>query len=165
MASSTAATALALCSQTLAQLLAQSAPAQVNRLLGRNPPREAGGQPEATGPRRNTGSPHYERRKGNPRPGKGIQLPEPVKEARNQDLLAVMDKLARSKMDVLIGTRQQILCEGPSKTNSERLMGRTPQNKIVVFEGDVARHTGQVFDVMIQRSTGFTLYGDPAIVA
>ncbi|MHA3775580.1 tRNA (N6-isopentenyl adenosine(37)-C2)-methylthiotransferase MiaB [Verrucomicrobiota bacterium sgz303538] len=107
----------------------------------------------------------YSKRRDTPAADMADQLPDSVKEARNQDLLSVLDKLARAKMDALIGTRQQILCEGPSKTNTERLMGRTPQNKIVVFEGDVARHTGQVFDVLIQRSTGFTLYGDPAIVA
>ena len=27
-----------------------------------------------------------------------------------------------------------------------------------------ARHVGQVFDVKITRTTGFTLYGDPAIL-
>jgi tRNA-2-methylthio-N6-dimethylallyladenosine synthase len=43
-------------------------------------------------------------------------------------------------------------------------MGRTPQNKIVVFEGDPERHTGQVFDVLVDRSTGFTLYGTPAVL-
>jgi len=106
----------------------------------------------------------YSKRRDTPAAEMADQLPESVKEERNQDLLAVVDKLARAKADALIGTRQQILCEGPSKTNEERLMGRTPQNKIVVFEGDAARHTGQVFDVLIQRSTGFTLYGDPAVI-
>lgn len=106
----------------------------------------------------------YSKRRDTPAAEMADQLPESVKEERNQDLLAVVDKLARAKADALIGTRQQILCEGPSKTNEERLMGRTPQNKIVIFEGDAARHTGQVFEVLIQRSTGFTLYGDPAVV-
>lgn len=106
----------------------------------------------------------YSKRRDTPAAEMADQLPESVKEERNQDLLAVVDKLARAKTDALIGSRQQILCEGPSKTNEERLMGRTPQNKIVVFEGDAARHTGQVFDVLIQRSTGFTLYGDPAVI-
>lgn len=106
----------------------------------------------------------YSKRRDTPAAEMGEQLPDSVKEERNQDLLAVVDKLARAKAEALIGTRQQILCEGASKNNEERLMGRTPQNKIVIFEGDAARHTGQVFDVLIQRSTGFTLYGDPAVI-
>jgi len=106
----------------------------------------------------------YSKRRETPAAEMEDQLPESVKEERNQDLLAAVDRLARAKADSLIGTRQRILCEGPSKTNAERLMGRTPQNKIVVFEGDAARHTGAVFDVKIERSTGFTLYGDPAVL-
>jgi len=76
----------------------------------------------------------------------------------------VVDRLAHEKIDALVGTRQQILCEGPSKTNGERLMGRTPQNKIVVFEGDAERHTGSLFDVQIELSAGFTLFGNPAVL-
>jgi tRNA-2-methylthio-N6-dimethylallyladenosine synthase len=57
----------------------------------------------------------------------------------------------------------QVLCEGVSKTNEQRLSGRTPQNKIVVFEGS-RRHHGQLLDVRVTRSSGFTLYGDAAIL-
>ena len=53
--------------------------------------------------------------------------------------------------------------EGPSRTNSARLTGRTGCNKIVLFEGS-ARHLGQVLDLQITRAGSFTLYGDPAII-
>jgi tRNA-2-methylthio-N6-dimethylallyladenosine synthase len=62
----------------------------------------------------------------------------------------------------MVGTAVEILCEGPSKTNADRLMGRTRTNKIVIIDGG-ARLTGQLFDVRITRATGFSLYGDPAI--
>jgi tRNA-2-methylthio-N6-dimethylallyladenosine synthase len=62
-----------------------------------------------------------------------------------------------------VGTNVQILCEGPSRNNAERLSGRTPGNKIVILEGG-QRHIGQIFDVRITRSSGFTLYGDPAVL-
>jgi tRNA-2-methylthio-N6-dimethylallyladenosine synthase len=107
----------------------------------------------------------YSKRRDTPAAEMPDQLPESVKEERNQDLLQVVDRLARSRAAVLVGTRQTILCEGASKTNADRLMGRTPQNKIVVFEGDSHRHTGRIFDVMIERSTGFTLYGNPAVLS
>ena len=64
----------------------------------------------------------------------------------------------------LVGSNVEILCEGPSRTNANRLTGRTRTNKIMVFEGDADRHTGQLFDVKIIRSTGFTLYGDVAVL-
>ncbi len=59
----------------------------------------------------------------------------------------------------MVGTRQQVLCLGPSKTNKERLMGRTSQNKVVIFDGDAERMTGEIFDIQIEDTTGFSLYG------
>jgi tRNA-2-methylthio-N6-dimethylallyladenosine synthase len=106
----------------------------------------------------------YSPRRDTPAATMGEQLPEAVKEERNQDILRVVDDLARAKGEALVGQRVEILCEGPSKTNAERLMGRSPGNKIVIFEGDPARHTGEVFDVAITRSSGFSLYGDPAVL-
>ncbi len=105
----------------------------------------------------------YSKRRDTPAAELPGQLDEQVKEARNQELLEDVNEIARRKTDALVGKRVEILCEGPSKTNSERLMGRTRTNKIVVFEGG-ERHFGQIFDVQITRSTGFTLYGDPAII-
>lgn len=107
----------------------------------------------------------YSKRRDTPAANLPEQLSEKVKEERNQDLLAAVNEIAKRKMDALVGRNVEILCEGPSKTNEARLMGRTRTNKIVVFEGDPARHTGQIFEVKVTRTTGFTLYGDPAIVA
>jgi tRNA-2-methylthio-N6-dimethylallyladenosine synthase len=42
-------------------------------------------------------------------------------------------------------------------------MGRSPGNKIVIFDGD-QRHIGEVFDVRIEHSSGFSLYADPAVL-
>ncbi len=105
----------------------------------------------------------YSQRRDTPAAAMGDQLPESVKEERNQDLLAVVNDSARKTHDALVGQRVEILCEGTSKTNEERLMGRTPGNKIVIFEGS-ERHIGEVFDVQIERSSGFSLYGNPAVL-
>jgi tRNA-2-methylthio-N6-dimethylallyladenosine synthase len=91
------------------------------------------------------------------------QVSEDVKEARNQDLLAVVDRWARAKGEVLVGSRVEVLCEGASKRNPDRLTGRTPGNKVVIFEGG-QRLVGEIFEVEITRSTGFSLYGTPAIL-
>jgi len=105
----------------------------------------------------------YSPRRDTPAATMDGQLPDEVKEQRNHELLALIDDLAREKGDALVGQRVEILCEGPSKTNPDRLSGRSPGNKIVIFEGD-ERHIGEVFDVQIERSTGFSLYGTPAIL-
>ena len=105
----------------------------------------------------------YSKRRNTPAAEMDGQLAESVKEERNQELLRVVDELATRKNEALVGTRQQVLCTGPSKTNKERLMGRTGQNKVVIFDGDEERMTGQVFEVLIEEATGFSLYGTPVL--
>ena len=91
-----------------------------------------------------------------------IQLPERVKEERNQDLLALVNAQAKTKYERLVGQEVEVLCEGPSKTNEERLSGRTGQNKIVIFDGPAARLQGRIFNVRVTDTHGFTLYGEVA---
>jgi tRNA-2-methylthio-N6-dimethylallyladenosine synthase len=105
----------------------------------------------------------YSKRRETPAAGLAGQVDESIKEARNKDLLGLVDECARARNEALVGSTAEILCEGPSKTNAERLMGRTRTNKIVIFEGG-PRHVGRRFDVRITRATGFSLYGDPAIL-
>ena len=105
----------------------------------------------------------YSKRKDTPAAGMDEQLSDKVKEERNQILLRVQEELTTSKNAKLIGTIQQVLCEGPSKTNKERLSGRTSQNKIVIFDGNAERMAGRLLDIRIEDSTGYTLYGTPEI--
>lgn len=91
------------------------------------------------------------------------QLSEEEKEFRNQDLLSVVNASASRHLEACIGTRQQILCEGPSRNDPSRLAGRTRTNKIVIFEGGNRFH-GEIFDVEITSASASTLYGDPAIL-
>jgi len=88
------------------------------------------------------------------------QIDEATKEVRNQDLLGVVNASTRRANEKLVGTRIEVLCEGPSKTNAARLMGRTRTNKVVVFEAAKNR-VGELFDVAIERANGFSLYGIP----
>lgn len=101
----------------------------------------------------------YSKRRNTPAAEMDGQLSETEKESRNQRLLDVVNRIAREKNAALVGTRQQVLCEGPSKTNAARLTGRTSQNKIVIFDGEPARLTGQLLEIQIEESGGFTLYG------
>lgn len=107
----------------------------------------------------------YSKRRGTPAAEMedAIQLPERVKEERNQHLLALINKHSQATYEPLVGIDVEILCEGPSKTNAARLTGRTRTNKIVVFEGPAQRLTGQIFKVHVKEFQGFTLYGDPVL--
>jgi tRNA-2-methylthio-N6-dimethylallyladenosine synthase len=88
------------------------------------------------------------------------QIEEATKEARNQDLLGIVNTSTRRANERLVGTRVEVLCEGPSKTNAARLMGRTRTNKVVLFEA-VRDRIGEIFHVAIERANGFSLYGHP----
>jgi tRNA-2-methylthio-N6-dimethylallyladenosine synthase len=90
------------------------------------------------------------------------QIDERVKEERNHDLLSVVDASAHRANARLVGRDLEILCEGPSRTNAARLMGRTRANKIVVFEGE-REQVGQIFDIHVAQANGFSLYGTPVM--
>ncbi|PYJ22958.1 MAG: tRNA (N6-isopentenyl adenosine(37)-C2)-methylthiotransferase MiaB [Verrucomicrobia bacterium] len=116
----------------------------------------------------------YSPRRGTPAAEMPDQIDERTKEARNQDLLRLVNESTRRAGERLVGQCVEVLCEGPSKTNPARLMGRTPTNKIVVFppsprlrrtsEGD-AELVGELVDVRIERANGFSLYGSPILKA
>jgi len=107
----------------------------------------------------------YSKRRGTPAAemDEALQLPEAIKEQRNQDLLGLINRIAYEGYEKLVGSNVEILCEGTSKTNDARLTGRTRTNKIVVFEGDPDRHVGEIFDVRVTDLANFTLFGDPAL--
>ncbi len=105
----------------------------------------------------------YSPRKDTPAAAMADQVPQEVIEERHARLLELVNSISREKLETFVGKEVEILCEGPSKTNAQRLTGRTRGNKIVIFEGS-ERHIGQIFNVKITRASGFALYGDPAII-
>jgi tRNA-2-methylthio-N6-dimethylallyladenosine synthase len=86
-------------------------------------------------------------------------------------LLDVVNKSNGRILERLVGSQVEVLCEGPSKTNRARLMGRTRTNKIVVFPpsrkrrptGESEELVGELVNVRIERANGFSLYGLPEV--
>jgi tRNA-2-methylthio-N6-dimethylallyladenosine synthase len=105
----------------------------------------------------------YSERRDTPAAIMPNQVPEELREERHQRLLALVNEIAGRRYKALVGRRVEILVEGPSKRNAQRLTGRTRCNKIVVFDG-ADRHRSQVMELQVSRAGSFTLYGDPAIV-
>ena len=112
----------------------------------------------------------YSPRRDTPAAEMPDQIDDRVKEERNQDLLEVVNKSNRRILERLVGSQMEVLCEGRSKTNRARLMGRTRTNKIVVFPpartrrlGENDELVGELLDVRIERANGFSLYGMPLI--
>ena len=106
----------------------------------------------------------YSQRRNTPAAEMPGQVPQKIREERNQRLLEVINEIGRRRYAAFVGRRTQILVEGPSKKNPARMTGRTRCNKIVVFDPAGREHRGQLMDVNITRAGSFTLYGDPAIV-
>src|SRR5580704_6521740 len=100
----------------------------------------------------------YSPRRDTPAAEMADRVDENIKERRNHDLLEIVNESARRINERLIDRTLEVLCEGPSKTNPSRLMGRTRTNKIVLFEGS-EELVGVIVDVRIERATGFSLYG------
>jgi tRNA-2-methylthio-N6-dimethylallyladenosine synthase len=109
--------------------------------------------------------------KYSPRPGtKGHELfaddvPEEVKKRRNNDLLAIQNRVSLADHLQWIGQRVEVLVEGPSKTalkqpgaGPKQLTGRTRSDHIVVFDGN-ERLTGRTVQVDVEEATSFTLFG------
>jgi tRNA-2-methylthio-N6-dimethylallyladenosine synthase len=106
----------------------------------------------------------YSPRRDTPAAGMPDQVPQEIREERNERLLNLVNEIAARKYDAFIGRQVEILVEGPSKKNAARYTGRTRCNRIVLFDGST-RHQGQLMEVKIERTGSFTLYGDPAILA
>jgi tRNA-2-methylthio-N6-dimethylallyladenosine synthase len=105
----------------------------------------------------------YSERRDTPAAAMPDQVPQALREERLARLLAVVNETAALRYEAHVGRRVEILVEGPSKKNPERLTGRTRCNKIVVFDG-APRHMAEVMDVKITRSGSFTLYGEADVL-
>ncbi len=97
-----------------------------------------------------------------PRPGTpAASLPDGVdaatKLARLQRVQATIDANARRISDAMLGTRQRILVEGPSRKNADEMMGRTGNNRVVNFAGSVP--VGTMLDATITRANSHSLRG------
>jgi tRNA-2-methylthio-N6-dimethylallyladenosine synthase len=102
----------------------------------------------------------YSPRRGTDAARMDCQVPEPVKKERIQRLVERVQHHAAARNAALRGTLQQVLVEGPSRTDPSVLRGRTRTNKAVNFPGDAA--AGELVDVLITGSTSQTLAGNAA---
>jgi len=62
----------------------------------------------------------------------------------------------------MVGTRQRILVEGPSKKDPTELTGRTENNRVVNFRG-APRFVGEFVDVTISAALPHSLRGEVVI--
>jgi tRNA-2-methylthio-N6-dimethylallyladenosine synthase len=85
------------------------------------------------------------------------QVPEEVKQDRIQQLIEVVQLIAERRNRERVGRIEEVLVEGPSRTNPAFLRGRTRRNTTVVFSGSAA--AGELAQVRIEDATSTTLRG------
>ena len=101
----------------------------------------------------------YSPREGTPAASHEDQIPQEIKEQRNQILLADLSARTRQHNKNYEGKTFEILVEGPSKRNPDRWTGRTTNNKVTIFDPRANITPGDIINVKIDRSTSMTLFG------
>ena len=101
----------------------------------------------------------YSPREGTPAAKYEDQIPQKVKENRNQLLLSDLADITQRHNKALEGRVLEILVEGPSKRNKEKWTGRTTTNKVTIFDPELNIKPGNIIQIKIDRSTSMTLFG------
>jgi len=102
--------------------------------------------------------------KYSPRPGTAAarrpdDVPMADKKRRNVDLLALQEQISAEARKSLIGHELDVLVEGASKKDAERLVGRTRNNDIAHFPGPTSL-AGKMVAIRILAATPLTLAGE-----
>jgi len=85
------------------------------------------------------------------------QIPEEVKRERIERLIELCQSVAHQRNLGRVGTVEEVLVEGPSRTDPKVLRGRTRRNTTVNFHGGA--EPGDLVDVRIEDATSTTLRG------
>jgi tRNA-2-methylthio-N6-dimethylallyladenosine synthase len=91
------------------------------------------------------------------------QVPHTVKQERIGRLVELVQRRALERSRRFVGTTQEVLVEGPSRTDPARLRGRTRHNKTVNFAG--LAQPGDLVDVEITGATSTTLAGEASLLS
>jgi len=91
------------------------------------------------------------------------QVTDDVKRDRIERLVELVQHIAAERNVSRVGRTEEVLVEGPSRTDASVLRGRTRRNTTVNFAGEAA--PGELVAVRIDRATSTTLGGTQAAVA
>ena len=101
----------------------------------------------------------YSVRQGTPAADLSDQITEEVKHQRFNRLVAQVNEICAQINQGYLNQVVEVLVEGPSKTDPNRLMGRSRQNKLVNFDGSPDL-IGQLVKVKITDPKSFSLNGE-----
>jgi tRNA-2-methylthio-N6-dimethylallyladenosine synthase len=85
------------------------------------------------------------------------QVPDELKRERIERLVEVVQRVAAGRNAGRVGMVEEVLVEGPSRTDSGLLRGRTRRNTTVNFSGEAT--SGELVSVAVESATSTTLAG------
>jgi tRNA-2-methylthio-N6-dimethylallyladenosine synthase len=101
----------------------------------------------------------YSMRSGTPAAEYEEQIPDDIKHERFNRLVEVINDIARKKNKEYDGKVVEVLVEGLSKNDPNKLTGRTRTSKLVNFSGD-KNNIGKLVNVKIIEAKSFSLLGE-----
>jgi tRNA-2-methylthio-N6-dimethylallyladenosine synthase len=86
-------------------------------------------------------------------------VPERIKVARLNEIIALQNRLSAQANNRCIGKTYEVLAERVSKRSCDQLFGRTEQNRVVIFDKKKYR-AGDFLKVKITEASSATLKGE-----
>lgn len=102
----------------------------------------------------------YSKRSGTPAATMEAQVEDSVKKERLHRLMEVQSEISLEKNATLKGTVQEVLAEGPSRTDEDVWTGRTGTNKIVLWRKKGQETEGDIVRVRITQPQTWVLKGE-----
>jgi tRNA-2-methylthio-N6-dimethylallyladenosine synthase len=99
----------------------------------------------------------YSPRAGTEAAARSDQVPHETKIERMERLVELTQRIARDRNEARVGGVEEVLVEGPSRTDPALLRGRTRRNTTVNFRGTAS--PGELVPVLIEGATSTTLRG------
>jgi tRNA-2-methylthio-N6-dimethylallyladenosine synthase len=105
----------------------------------------------------------YSPRRGTEAADLGEQVPHEMKRERMERLVPLVQRIQAERAQRFVGRTMEVLVEGASRTDPDKLRGRTRHNKTVNFPG-LAR-PGELAQVEITAATSTTLAGEELLLS
>jgi tRNA-2-methylthio-N6-dimethylallyladenosine synthase len=91
------------------------------------------------------------------------QVPHELKRERMERLVDIVQRIQLERAQRFVGRTMEVLVEGPSRTDPDKLRGRTRHNKTVNFPG--LAQPGELAQVEITGATSTTLAGEELLLS
>ena len=90
-------------------------------------------------------------------------MPHELKRERMERLVDIVQRIQLERAQRFVGRTMEVLVEGPSRTDPDKLRGRTRHNKTVNFPG--LAQPGELAQVEITGATSTTLAGEELLLS